>query len=334
VSRDGKYLAAPTESDLIKSLWVYEVTPEAPPPPLLTSVPSTGGHGFATLAPDNASLVAAWGGKLWQLDRVIGTEITDLALAGLKGTHPDWSPDGARLVFATGANDAPDNASLALIPRAETSGWGAPVVHVPSTDGATNLFPMFSPDGAWIAFSRGDKGGHDDPPMQLMLVGSETGSTPIPLTRANCTVSTRTDDCKTENYQPTWAPPGDLQWIAFNSRRAYGVVQAAGPTQLWIAAVDPTKIGQGDPSFPAFRVPFQGLKENNHRAYWTLDIRATEPLPDAGPTPDAGPESDARACIADDQTCDPSFDTCCGPNFLCDTYDDGLHYIRLHAGLE
>jgi len=43
--------------------------------------------------------------------------------------------------------------------------------------------------------------------------------------------------------------------------------------QLWIAAIDITKTGQGlDPSYPAFRIPSQDFDENNHRPFWTNDV--------------------------------------------------------------
>jgi hypothetical protein len=335
VSRDGKYLAAPTESDDHRGLWVLEVTREPPPAPLVQEIAGTGGHGFATFSPDNQFLVAAWNGKLWQLERETGVKVADLALGSLLGTHPDWSPDNTQLVFATGAKDGPDNAGLALVSYGGGTSWGSPQVLVAAAGGKTNLFPQFSFDGKWIAFSRGDRGGHDDPTMQLMVVRAMPGSEPVELTRANCTVSTASNDCRTENYEPTWAPPGDLEWIAFNSQRRYGVVLAPGTTQLWIAAIDPARIGSGDPSYPAFRVPFQGLDEHNHRAFWTQDIRETQPLPDAG-VPDAptGPGADARACIADNQTCDPTADSCCSPLFVCDSNDDGETYQCLRMGIE
>lgn len=335
VSRDGQYLAAPTESDMFKGLWVMEVTALPPPKPLVQKIVNTDGHGYSTFSPNDAYLVAAYKGKMWQLERTTGNKVVDLALGSLMGTHPDWSPDNTQLVFATGAADAPDNAGLALLPYQGGTSWGTPSVLVASAGGKTNLFPTFSFDGKWIAFSRGDKGTHDDTSMQLMMVRSTMGSLPVDLTRASCTVTTRTDDCKTENYEPTWAPPGDLEWIAFNSRRRYGVVLDPGTTQLWITAVDPSKVGTSDPSYPAFRVPFQGLAEHNHRAFWTKDIRETQPLPDAG-VPDARPpnEPDARACVADNEVCDPDTDSCCGPNYFCDTNDDGATYFCLRQGIE
>jgi hypothetical protein len=49
--------------------------------------------------------------------------------------------------------------------------------------------------------------------------------------------------------------------------------------QLWIAAIDWSQIGKGDPSFPAFRLPAQDLDENNHRPFWTVDVLPPDWMP-------------------------------------------------------
>jgi hypothetical protein len=321
VSRDGKYLAAPVDATSGQSLWITEVTAAAPPTPLVKHVDHTSGHGFATFSPDDAHLVASWAGKLWMIDRETGSYIADLPLGAMNGTQPDWSPSGDQLVFATAKGDAPGGASLALIPYAGASSWGTPSVLVAAAGGLSNLFPMFSPDGNWIAFSRG-KGGHGDLTAQLYVVPAGGGA-PVELQNANRVVSNLRGDGKTENTQPTWAPPGDLDWVAFNSQREYGVVSPGGTQQIWVSAVDTSKAATGDPSYPAFRLQFQGLTENNHRAYWTLDVR-TPPPPG---TPDAGvpPPADAGMCIAHGAVCTPG-DSCCEATDVCDSDDNGATY--------
>jgi hypothetical protein len=314
VSRDGKYLAAPVASNLTQSLWINEVTVAASPTPLVRSVPNTNGHGFATISPDDSKVMVAWGGVLWTVKLSDGSYIDKPALGALKATHPDWSPDNSQVVFATAAGDAPGNAALAVLPY-NNPGWGTPKTLLAAA-GLSNLFPQFSPDGKWIAFSRG-KGGHGDLTARLQVLAA-TGGTAVDLTRANDWISNRpspTPVPQTENSQPTWAPPGDLLWVAFNSQREYGVVQKQGTQQIWVAAIEPSKLGTGkDPSYPAFRLQFQGLTENNHRAYWTLDVR--QPT-DGGVAPPMGDM--ARVCIAADQPCQPGLDYCCDAGFECDT---------------
>jgi len=108
--------------------------------------------------------------------------------------------------------------------------------------------------------------------------------------------------------------------VAFNSVREYGAVLPKGTQQIWVAAVDPAKLQQGgvDPSYPAFRLQFQGLNEDNHRAYWTLDVRYTDTPPP--PPPDGG------VCVAFGATCDPVADRCCNSDERCDSADDGKTY--------
>jgi hypothetical protein len=353
VSRDGKYMVAPVDAMSGQSLWTMEVTKEAPPHPLVKQIANTKGHGFATISPDDSTVIAAFGGKMWTVDRATGAFGAQLPLGSLKGTHPDWSPDGKQVVFATGEGDGPAGASLAVIPfiggqwgtpktivdaassstgAAGTGGTTMPGMMMPGmmmpkpmgmgmAGGPTNLFPMHSPDGKWIAFSRGQKGGHGDLTYQLWTVPAG-GGTPVELVNANRVVSNQMTDGAHENAQATWAPPGDYHWVAFNSVREYGVVLPKGTQQIWVAAIDPAKLAQGgvDPSFPAFRLQFQGLAEDNHRAYWTLDVRYPDPPPVTQPPPDAG------ACVADYKACDPTADRCCTSGSRCDSADDGTTY--------
>ena len=84
--------------------------------------------------------------------------------------------------------------------------------------------------------------------------------------------------------------------------------------QLWIAAIDVSKLGTGvDPSFPAFRVPFVDLTENCHRPFWALD--ALKPPGDAGAgdasAGDAGGGFDAGPCL--------DFGGDCTSGVCCDT---------------
>jgi hypothetical protein len=334
VSRDGKYIAAPTESLQTKSLWVYQVTPAAPPTPLVTSIDGTDGHGFATISPDDQFMVDAYKGKMNQLDRATGDLVTALPLGTVKGTQPDWSPANDEVIFATGDGDAPSGAGLARI--SFTGGqWGSPTTFLPPPTGKSNLFPMFSPTSDWIAFSQG-KGGHGDLTAQLFVM-EKNGTTPIEMVNANRVTNNAMTTGQYQNSQPTWAPPGDLHWVAFNTQRAYGVVKPQGTQQIWVAAVDTSKIANGeDPSYPAFRVPFQGLDEDNHRAFWTLDIcdqsdgsgggGGAPPGCEGGQGGGGGGGPGCSTILTTNAACDPLFD-CCETGTYCSSPDGGTTYV-------
>jgi hypothetical protein len=80
--------------------------------------------------------------------------------------------------------------------------------------------------------------------------------------------------------------------------------------------MDLSKADDGeDASYPAFRVPFQGLDEDNHRAYWTLDIGDTG----------GGGAGGAEPCpqiLGLGDPCDP-LDDCCETGSYCDSLDSG-----------
>jgi hypothetical protein len=335
VSRDGKYMVAPVKSAETGSLWVMEVTKDAPPTPLVTDVPDTGGHGFGTISPDNAHVVVSFKEDyMWMVDRETGAfqgqlPTDDPMFDG--GTQPDWSPDDTQLVFATGQGDGPGDASLALVPW-DGSSWGQPSILLAPPNGESNLFPMFSPTGEWIAFAQG-KGGHGDETAQLWAIRA-SGGAPVEMTSANRMTNNELTDGQYQNSQPTWAPPGDYDWVAFNTKRPYGVILDEGTQQIWIAAIDLDKATQGgDPSYPAFRVPFQGLEENNHRAFWTLDVNdgggGQGGMGGGGGTGGAG----GLPCLDIlniGEACDPLQD-CCESGAYCDSLDGGATYECVNA---
>ena len=132
-----------------------------------------------------------------------------------------------------------------------------------------------------------------------------------------------------ENNQPTWAPPGDLEWVAFNSLRPYGVVFPNGGTQqIWVAAIDRSRLDAGvDPSYPAFRFAFQRL-ENNHRAFWTRDVRVPQPSDGGDSEADAG-FPDAGMCLNVNDTCSQVSGAECCSGLVCDVGPDGGYDCRV-----
>ncbi|HVE86853.1 MAG TPA: hypothetical protein VND93_28555, partial [Myxococcales bacterium] len=298
VSRSGQRIIAFTQTSTTTGEFTYNVRPASPPEVLITTQINTA-KGFGTFSPDDSRVVATVGNQMAEFDAVTGTRFGTLPVAA--GTNPDWSPSDLELVYSDKAGDSPGSANLSVLTRSD-GGWANPRVLVPAA-GLTNLFPSYTFDGQFIAYSRG-KGGHGDKTLQLWLARADGGGPPMELVTANRVVSSVVTNGQFENNMPTWAPPGDLEWVAFNSLRPYGVVLPGGGTQqIWVAAVDRARMVPGtspdggiDPSYPAFRFAFQNLNEDNHRAYWTLDVRYDKP--------------DGGSCRPKDSACD-SNTTCC-----------------------
>ena len=147
---------------------------------------------------------------------------------------------------------------------------------------------------------------------------------------ANRITNNEMTDGQYQNSQPTWAPPGDYDWVAFNTKRSYGVILDEGTQQIWVAAVSVDEAANGnDPSYPAFRVPFQGLEENNHRAFWTLDIGQGG----GGGMGSGGGGMGGTPCqdiLTVGEVCDPLQD-CCESGSYCDTLDNGETYECVNA---
>lgn len=307
VSRDGKAMAVSGSAQgpvtVPKGVWTFNVTPQPPPSPIQLNYASPDGDSYASFSPDDAKLIYSPrnGGAMLVLDVDGGGVVAPVTYNGaaVKGTAPDWSPrtDTNEFVYAD------PNGNISLLTW-DGASFTQPQVLAAPIGGKANAFPRYAFEGDWVAFTNNNS--------QIFVVPSAGGSA-INLSAAN-TVVNNAVVAPSENSMPTWAPPGDLRWVAFNSQRPYGKVTTGGNNQIWVAAVDFSRLDGGsiDPSYPAFRLPFQALDAKNHRAFWVTDIRATV---DAGPyiPPDAGPyvPPDAGACVATGDACDPSGAACC-----------------------
>jgi len=164
---------------------------------------------------------------------------------------------------------------------------------------------------------------------------ASAGAAESDLVRANTVVADGVVPVGIANNMPTWAPGAgseETRWIAFASKRDYGLVLAKNSKygnekqQLWVAAIDPTKLGSGDPSFPAFRLPFQLLSEDNHRPFWAEDA-INNPCGngecDAG-TGDGGPGDAGGVCANIGEDCSAA--ACCA-GLYCAPNPQGTMYV-------
>jgi hypothetical protein len=340
LSRNGKRLAADVGGE---TLTVVDVVQTVPPPVEFGSIGTPTlkiNNSWATFNPDTSRVVASKQGILKLLDGKTGAGIgpnggTIPLGSGVLAAQPDWAPDGNHLVFSAGNVDRGGATSIGWFAVSGDTFSGLQTVVAPNGTQRYG-YPMFNPTSDWIAFVRGAKI-EKDLTDQILVTQAQPGAPLQELVRANTLVNDTTVATGIENNMPTWAPSAapDTQWVAFASQRDYGYVLRQGSKygvqrqQLWIAAIDTDKLGSGDPSFPAFRVPFQELTEDCHRPFWAEDALNPPPPPDAGPPPpppadadppppppdadppppDAGPPDVSPPCVGQDGDC--SSGVCC-----------------------
>ena len=291
LSRSGKRMTVSFPGDL---LGVADVVEAVPPPVSYGPPPYKGGHvsaSWATFSPDDSKLVVAGQGALSVVNASdatpVGAGLIPLP-SGVFGTMPDWAPDGKHLVFASVTSGEKarhlHNSSIGWLSADGDNFSGYEIIaesKLKSCGDNSEAYanPMFSPDSKWLAFSHADCESENDPTAKIVLARAEPNAEQIALDLANTQVGEQTQT-NLQNGMPTWAPAldGNIGWVAFTSTREYGLVLNTGATpepatrQLWVAAVDLSKVGQGDPSYPAFRLPAQDLTENNHRPFWAIDV--------------------------------------------------------------
>ncbi|APR82749.1 tolB protein precursor [Minicystis rosea] len=336
LSRNGKRLGADVGGE---TLWVAGVDTTVPPPIVFNSYNNkTIPNAWSTFNPDATRIVSARGGVMKLLDGDTGAPIGAgngaIDLGNKFGTQPDWAPDGAHLVFTYGGSNKDrgvQGSSIAMLDHASDAFSNLTVVRQSSGASDTYGYPMFDPTSHWIAYMHATGASDKNAAAKLYVAPAQAGAPETDLVAANTVVADGVVMVGIANNMPTWAPGSaadETLWIAFASKRDYGLVlengskYGSGLQQLWVAAIDPAKLGSGDPSFPAFRLPFQLLNENNHRPFWAED--ATIPTCDGGPcTPDGG-TNDGGACKAVDEDCSTGF--CCA-GLTCSPNATGTSYV-------
>jgi Tol biopolymer transport system component len=224
------------------------------------------------------------------------TEITGTGTSASPANHPDWSADGQKIAYMSmgvaGTNQRSFRGAIKMV-TAKTGGWNEPVTVVASASGRNRYYPAIAPDSSFLVFNESvcpsgdqhtDCNGDTDPSAKLWAAKLESNTTPVELANANKGGVMDKGQTNLTNSYPKWSPfvtrgnNGDtsrLMWVTFSSSRKYGLrqpVTASGEnpwgTLLWMAAVDPDKVGSGDPSYAAFALPFQDINTSNHIAQW------------------------------------------------------------------
>jgi hypothetical protein len=271
ISRDGGRMAVGYDGGNRSSTLVDVASQTAAIPP------ETEFWNFPAYSPDGARLVTSRGGTLTVRDGGTGA-VTGTVPTGGFATHPDFAPTANLMAFtySTAAAGAADwvftGGTIGTIPYdAATGAWGTPTTII--TGGGNNYYPAVSPDGQWVLFNRSDADAYDDPNAELWVARIDgTGQRKLDLANVGPGLT---------NSWPRWAPfrsnfgpdgsAEDIFWITWSSRRDFGVrLIGVGRPQIWMSPFFPGRVAAGgDPSAPAFRLPFQDLLSNNHIAQWT-----------------------------------------------------------------
>jgi len=223
--------------------------------------------------------------------------LTFSAPAGESLTDPFWSVDGTRFAFTSYSpsavslpnGDFKNGGHIWIATSDGTAIHDDAVQIVPAETGYTHYNPAISSDGQLVAYNRsscsgattpGSYGtdpcdGYDDPSATLWLT-SPTGGKPSELVSANGPDSS-------DDSWPRWSPNVGtfrgqaLYWLAFSSRRPYGLQVnqgglAASKPQLWLTAVTEGAEFVTDPSHPSFWLPNQNFSQasptGNHVPQW------------------------------------------------------------------
>jgi hypothetical protein len=312
VSQDGRKLAFSLAGSLPGYFSLFDVAKRAPIATRMTDRFIN----MTTFSPDGSLMVNMTYGKLAlrTADASLTVVTADLFSADVKESvsHPFWSRGGKRFAFVSwvpgmygalndGTHITGDMVQGAQIWIADSDGqksFGAPKLLVPrgaAADGKSGYsyyYPAISDDDSLVVFNRsacdgpanpadgwgaGPCDGYNDYSAQLVVVPA-SGGTPVVLMRASGTQTWT-------NSWPRFSPDHGsyrgktLYWIAFSSRRDYGLalkgsIDGTTKPQLWFTAivVDSGTAPAVDPSAAPVWLPGQDPNlsgpRGNHTPVW------------------------------------------------------------------
>ena len=241
--------------------------------------------------------------NLMIFDGTSGMVTSTIQLGGLRADHPDWAKAGADTIAFTSidptaptTDQRPATGGIDII--TESGGtWGTPQTLVPSMLGKNRYYPAIAPDGTTLIYDESTCSGTaqmgkapdvscdaDTDATATIFMTDLSGRTPIQLTNANAPGVADGSTTALTNSFPKWAPfieqldeLNKVLWMTFSSTRQYGLRTPPKPadtdettkgTLIWMVGIN-LGVGNGDPSFTAFCLPFQDITTSNHIAQWT-----------------------------------------------------------------
>lgn len=266
---------------------------------------------FASFSPDAERFAAVFGdtdaparNMLWFHDGDTGARLPDESFElPWEPDHPEWSPDGDILaltrVGSHQTSQRPKNSGIEVLLRdsaGPNKGWSDPMTVVPIVAGLNRYNPSFVPDSSFLVFSESTCPGGNiddalcdadaDPTAKTWAVLPEVSSAPVLLARAAAPGVQDHGAVDLTDTFPRSAPfhsehkDGEVYWVTISSKRRAGLFNERQHQLLWMFAIDPSKVRDGDDgSFPGFYLPFQDIDTSNHIGQWTSQVVTDEPPP-------------------------------------------------------
>ncbi len=162
-----------------------------------------------------------------------GTGLAQMTLDRTSDFDPDWSPDGAKIVFASRAADTSGDGAISLFDNASifvmnADGSNLTQITVNTTE---DQGPVWSPDSRHIAFVSWTDDTNGDG-----FISSDLDSSSVFVIEPNGANLTRVTDPGTYALYPTWDPSG--RWVAYVVRQdsdGDGVLRLNDAGYLYVA---------------------------------------------------------------------------------------------------
>jgi hypothetical protein len=185
-----------------------------------------------------------------------------------------FSHDGTQIVYVSGNSFADGRFSngpgdLYAVPYANRAGGTSQKLSGASDPNYTEYYPAFSPDDAYIAFTRfqGTADSYSNPQAEVFVVPAAGGTATRfaandpPACQSGVQSPGVTNDWAKWSPEATTAPNGTIYyWVTFSSKRS-------GHAQLYLAAMTVTA-GTIDASYPALFLWNQPSDDDNHTPSW------------------------------------------------------------------